>query len=136
MITKTIAYVDRVWGHVADRSIHGDMGYSICHASETRNEDIAELTESCAKYALGDGAVKGDDVYTPEDGSFAIYEIVKTEIELDEEDDPLCYGFIISDREVVEVFACATKEVAGWIEEIGYYKNVKFNYRNDSTREI
>lgn len=133
MVTKHIAYVDRDWGHVEDHSVHGDMGYSICDCADTRTEEIDELKENCRDYALGDGAVDGDDVFDNETGHFAIYEIVEADIELDEDDSYLWSGDVIDGtKKIVEVYACATEEVAGWIKEVEYFKNVNvFKFRED-----
>lgn len=133
MVTKHIAYVDLDIAHVEDHSIHGDMGYSICDCADTRSEDIEGTKKGCMEYALGDDAVEGDDVFDEETGRFTIYEVVEADIELEEEDDYLWMGDIIDGtREIVAVYACATEEVAGWIKEESYYKNVKeFKFRED-----
>lgn len=128
---KKIAYVDRLWGHCEDRSIGGDMGFSFNDSADTRSENIQEVLDDCRDYAMGDGAKKGDDTYQPENGTFAIYEVYKADINLESEEDYLWSGDI-EDQELIEVNVCATKEVAGWIEDVDKsYKNVKINYREE-----
>lgn len=129
---KKIAYVDRMWGHCEDKSIGGDMGFSICDCADSRDEDVEKVLDGCRDYALGDGAVEGDDTYQDDSGTFAIYEVYKADLDLEDDDDPLWSGIIVED-ELIEVFVCATKEVAGWIEEEekNRYENVKINYREE-----
>lgn len=130
---KKIAYVDRLWGHCKDRSIGGDMGFSFNESSDSRSENIQEVLDACRDYAMGDDAEKGDDTYQPHHGTFAIYEVYKADIELDDESDPLWYGDVdFATQELIEVNVCATKDVAGWIEEVEKrYKGVTINYREE-----
>lgn len=133
-MTKKIAYVDRLWGHCEERRVGGDMGFSFNESADSRSENIQEVLDSCRDYAMGDGAEKGDDTYQPENGSFAIYEVYKADIDLEEEDDPLWSGIVDEETdEIIGVFVCATKEVAGWIEEAEgeRYKGVKISYRSE-----
>lgn len=129
---KKVAYVDRVWGDCNDRSISGDMGFTFNDSVDTRSDKIQEMLDDCRDYTMGEDAIEEGDTYDSESGQFAIYEIYKADINLEDEDDYLWSGEI-EDQELVEVFVCATKEVAGWIEEEekSRYENVKINYREE-----
>lgn len=129
---KKIAYVDRLWGHCKDRSIGGDMGFSFNDSKDSRSEDIGEVIEDCREYALGEGAVDGDDTYQEDSETFAIYEVYKANLDLEDDEDYLWSG-ITFDDELIEVCVCATKKQAGWIEgvEKERYNNVKINYREE-----
>lgn len=128
---KKIAYVDRLWGHCKDHSIGGDMGFSFNDSADTRSENIQEVLDGCRDWALGYGAEEGDDTYQPERGSFAIYEVYKADLNLEDDFDYLWSGEI-EDQELIEVNVCATKEIAGWIEDVEKrYNGVNINYREE-----
>lgn len=131
-MVKNIAYVERMWGDCTDNSIGGDMSFSFNDSKDSRSENIEEVFNDCREYALGIGAEEGDDTYQEDSGTFAIYEIYKADIELEEDDDYLWSGVTFNDV-LVEVCVCATKERAGWIEEVEKerYNNVKINYREE-----
>lgn len=129
---KKIAYVDRMWGDCTDNSIGGDMSFSFNDSKDSRSENIEELIESCRDYALGYDAEEEGETYQEDSGIFAIYEIYRANLELEEEDDYLWSG-ATSEDELIEVFVCATKKQAGWIEEAekDRYNNVKISYREE-----
>lgn len=127
---KKVAYVDRMWGDLRGKKVCGDMGFSICESADTRNENIEEVLTECREYALGDGAVIGDDTLDSNDPSFAIYEVYEAYIELD--DDAGLWSGKVVEQKLIEVNVCASKDVAGWIEEVEErYKGVTINYREE-----
>lgn len=128
---KKVAYVDRMWGYPKDRNVCGDMGFSFCDSIDTRSENIEEVLGECREYALGDGAVDGNDTPDPNDASFAIYEVYKAKLFLEDDGDWLGSG-VVEDKELIEVNVCATKNVAEWVEEVEKrYNGVTINYREE-----
>ena len=123
--------MDRVWGYGQEKKVFGDMGFSFQESADTRSYDIPNLIKASSEYCFTDLSVEEKDVFNAEDQTFPIYEIWEAEIELTWEGEALWAGNIVPDTtKLLEVHVCATKEQAGWVEEVDAFKNVKIRYRN------
>lgn len=112
-MARKYAFVDREWG-TKEKEIHGDMGWTFSERLETATTAKASLKKDVERWAMGEDAVLEHETY--EDGEFCIYLFMEAET-----------SSLLSPV-LTDIFACATREQAGWIEE-QYKGNVKFHYR-------
>lgn len=128
---KKLTYVDRFWGRIEEKDIVGDMSFTFNDSADLRTENTEEAIENCKEWCLGDEVIDACEVYDPEEGSFAIYEVLRADFEFEEEDDPLWYVKQAGEDEILLVCVCATEEQAGWVKDRPEYKGVTIIFREE-----
>lgn len=130
MRTK-LGFIDREWGLCKSKTVEGDMGFTFCDRPETLTRDIDTMRRKSLEYINGQDCVDDDDVYDEVTGLFAIYLVYVVSVNLRPSQDPTYARVNYYDGKLTDVYVCATKDVAGWIEKEKEYRaeGVTIHYR-------
>lgn len=128
---KKVGYLDREWGRCKSKTVEGDMGFTFCDMSDTLSDDVDRLRENVVNWINGPDCELENETYDEEYQMFAIYLLYEAEVDLEEGEDLLWTEIRHYEAVLTGVYACAPKEIAGWIEDDGEYKKngVTVKYR-------